>query len=133
MKIMIDTNVLISAILFPNGKAAQALIKALTPPCKPYVCDYILDELQRKFKEKFPDNTIELEEFLFNALKTIKVVNTPKYSIEEESLIRDIKDRPILRATKKSKIEYLLTGDKDFLEANIDSPKVISVVELINM
>ena len=133
MKIMIDTNVLISAILFPNGKAAQALIKALTPPCKPYVCDYILDELQRKFKEKFPDNTIELEEFLFNALKTIKVVNTPKYSIEEESLIRDIKDRPILRATKKSKIEYLLTGDKDFLEANIDNPKVISVVELINM
>ena len=133
MKIMIDTNVLISAILFPNGKAAQALIKALTPPCKPYVCDYILDELQRKFKEKFPDNTIELEEFSFNALKTIKVVNTPKYSIEEESLIRDIKDRPILRATKKSKIEYLLTGDKDFLEANIDNPKVISVVELINM
>ena len=133
MKIMIDTNVLISAILFPNGKAAQALIKAQTPPCKPYVCDYILDELQRKFKEKFPDNTIELEEFLFNALKTIKVVNTPKSSIEEESLIRDIKDRPILRATKKSKIEYLLTGDKDFLEANIDNPKVISVVELINM
>lgn len=133
MKIMIDTNVLISAILFPNGKAAQALIKALTPPCKPYVCDYILDELQRKFKEKFPDNTIELEEFLFKALKTIKVVNTPKSSIEEESLIRDIKDRPILRAAKKSKIEYLLTGDKDFLEANIDNPKVISVVELINM
>lgn len=133
MKIMIDTNVLISAILFPNGKTAQALIKALTPPCKPYVCDYILDELQRKFKEKFPDKTIELEEFLFNALKTIKVVNTPKSSIKEESLIRDIKDRPILRAAKKSKIEYLLTGDKDFLEANIDNPKAISVVELINM
>ena len=133
MRIMIDTNVLISAILFPNGKAAQALIKALAPPCKPYVCDYILDELQRKFKEKFPDHVNELEAFLFDALKIIKVVNTPKSSIEEEALIRDIKDRPILRAARYSKIEYLLTGDKDFLEADIDNPKVISVVELINM
>ena len=27
MKIMIDTNIVISAVLFPNGKAAQAFIK----------------------------------------------------------------------------------------------------------
>ena len=133
MRIMIDTNILISAILFPNGKAAQALIKVLAPPFKPYICDYILDELQRKFKEKFPDHIIELEAFLFDALKIINVVKTPKTSIEEETLIRDIKDRPILRAARSSKIEYLLTGDKDFLEANIDNPKVISVVEVINI
>lgn len=32
MKVMIDTNIIISAALFPNGKAAQAFYKALHPP-----------------------------------------------------------------------------------------------------
>ncbi len=29
MRVMIDTNIFISAILFPNGKASEALVKAL--------------------------------------------------------------------------------------------------------
>lgn len=29
MKVMIDTNIFISAALFPNGRAAEALLKAL--------------------------------------------------------------------------------------------------------
>lgn len=49
MKIMIDTNVIISAALFPNGKAAKAFFKAMMPPYEPIVCDYIVDELHRKF------------------------------------------------------------------------------------
>lgn len=40
MKIMIDTNVIISAILFPKGKAAQAFQKAVSVPYEPIVCDY---------------------------------------------------------------------------------------------
>ena len=66
MRIMIDTNIIISAALFPNGKVAKAYIKALLPPYHPMVCDYIVDELHRKFREKFPGRTTELEAFLFN-------------------------------------------------------------------
>ena len=32
MKIMVDTNVVISAALFPGGRAAQAFFKAMLPP-----------------------------------------------------------------------------------------------------
>lgn len=49
MKIMIDTNVIISAALFPNGNTAKAFFKAMMPPYEPIVCDYIVDELHRKF------------------------------------------------------------------------------------
>lgn len=35
MRVMIDTNIFISAALFPNGKAAVALNKALLPPYQP--------------------------------------------------------------------------------------------------
>ena len=61
MKIMLDTNIIISAALFPSGCAAKAFYKAMLPPYEPMVCDYVVDELYRKFREKFPDRLIELE------------------------------------------------------------------------
>lgn len=82
MKVMIDTNIIISAALFPNGKAAQAFLKALLFPYVPCVCDYVVDELHRKFREKFPDRVTELEAFLFNALSYIHVVSTPEEPAE---------------------------------------------------
>ena len=53
MTIMLDTNIIISAALFPNGRTAQAFFKALQPPYQPVICDYVVDELHRKFQEKF--------------------------------------------------------------------------------
>ncbi len=44
IKVMLDTNIFISAALFPKGKVAQAFIKAIQPPFQPYVCDYVIDE-----------------------------------------------------------------------------------------
>ena len=60
MKVMIDTNIFISAALFPNSRAAQALYKAMIAPYQPVTCDYVVDELHRKFREKFPDKIVEL-------------------------------------------------------------------------
>lgn len=55
MKVMIDTNIIISAALSPNGNAAKAFMKAVLPPYEPVVCDYIVDELHRFF-QKFSEN-----------------------------------------------------------------------------
>ena len=44
MMIMIDTNVIISAVLNPSGRSVEALIKALNKPFEPVVCSYILDK-----------------------------------------------------------------------------------------
>jgi predicted nucleic acid-binding protein len=37
MKVMIDTNIFISAALTPNGNAAKAFVKAMLPPYEPIV------------------------------------------------------------------------------------------------
>ena len=132
MKVMIDTNIIISAALSPNGNAAKAFIKAVLPPYEPVVCDYIVDELHRKFQEKFPRKTIELEAFLYNALQVITTVPTPEDEAEDEEKIRDIKDRPILRAARKANVTLLLTGDLDFLESDIQNPEIISAADFIN-
>ena len=120
MKVMIDTNIIISAALFPNGRAAQAFEKALCPPYQPLICDYIVDELHRKFRTKFPDRVTELEAFLFNALLYIRVVPTPMEETRMENAIRDPKDRPILRAALDAHADLLLTGDKDFFVSVAD-------------
>ena len=133
MKIMIDTNIIISAALFPKGKAAQAFLKALLPPYIPLVCDYVVDELHRKFREKFSDHVTELEAFLFNALTYIRVVPTPEDTIDVEKTIRDFKDRPILRAALKAQADLFLTGDKDFLESSVMNPRIINVSEFLDM
>lgn len=131
MKIMIDTNIFISAALFPSGKVSAALLKTFDPPFEAVICDYILDELHRKFKEKFPDKTDALEEFLSSILRFIEIVQTPKTENLEESKIRDIKDRPILRAALSAAVDCILTGDKDFLESSVENPKIISVQEFL--
>ena len=132
MKVMVDTNVIILAALFPSGRAAQAFYKAMLPPYEPIVCEYIVDELHRKFREKFPDRLTELEAFLFNALSFIKVVPTPEEEVVAESKVRDPKDRPILRAVLNAHVDLFLTGDKDFLESSITDPRIISVAAFLD-
>lgn len=131
MKVMIDTNIFISAALFPNGRVAAALMKALMPPYEPVVCDYVVDELHRKFREKFPDKMVELEAFLFTALQSIEVVPTPDEETDAELKIRDVKDRPILRAALDAGADLFLTGDKDFLESSVTDPRIISVNDFL--
>lgn len=131
MRVMIDTNIFISAVLFPDGKASAALTKALLPPYQPVTSDYVLGELRRKFEEKFPDRTHNLETFLHTALTVIEVVKTPKKILSDEALIRDEKDRPILRAALSSRIDFFLTGDKDFLESAVEDPRIISVADFL--
>lgn len=133
MKVMLDTNILISAALFPRGRAAQAFLKALQPPYQPLVCDYVIDELHRKFREKFPNRLTELEAFLFNALAFIKLVPTPEEAVSSEQKIRDPKDRPILRAALDAHADLFLTGDKDFLESSVTDPRIIAVSEFLDM
>lgn len=133
MRVMIDTNIFISAALFPNGRASQALMKALLPPFQPVTCEYVVDELHRKFQEKFPERITELEAFLYSAMDVIDVVKTPREVMEEELLIRDVKDRPILRAALSSNADFFLTGDKDFLESSVEDPRIISVAEFLSL
>ena len=84
MRIMIDTNIFISAALFPKGRVAEALFKAMMSPYQPVVCDYVIDELHRKFQEKFPTRTLEMEAFLYTALRSFEIVKTPEENLESE-------------------------------------------------
>ena len=133
MRVLVDTNILISAALSSNGTPYKAFLKAVTYPNKGIICDQNIEELRRIFNRKFPQKIPLLEHFLSIALLAMEVVPTPVEEAEEESHIRDVADRPILRAALNAKVDVLLTGDKDFLESGVLNPKIMTAAEFIAM
>lgn len=132
MKVLIDTNILISAALSNNGLPYQAFVKAVSYPNHGVICEQNIDEMRRIFNRKFPAKIQALESFLSLALLTLEIVPTPIEEQEIESKIRDINDRPILRAAMSAGADILLTGDKDFIESGILNPKVMTATEFVN-
>ena len=133
MKVFIDTNIFISAILFPNSKSSLAFTKALSYPFEPITSDYVIDELISKFNEKFDTHIKDLNDFLSVFISNITIIKTPALKLNKEAFIRDTKDMPILRAAIKANADYILTGDKDFLESGICKPTCISAADFLNL
>ena len=131
MRILIDTNVLISAILNPKGTPFQAYLKAVSFPNHALICDQNIEELRRIFNKKFPKRIDALNRFLSIALLSIEIVRIPTDETDSESLIRDTADRPILRAAIIANADILLTGDKDFLESGIDHPQILTPAQFL--
>ncbi len=133
IKVLIDTNVLISAALSDKGVPYQAYMKAVTYPYHGVICDQNVDELRKVFNRKFPAKIQLLDSFLAIALTVLQLVETPADEFEQEKAIRDVKDRPILRAAINNNVDILLTGDKDFLEADIERPRTITPTEFMEL
>ena len=131
MRVFIDTNILISAALFPGGTAAVAYEKAVLSPNSPIVSDYVIEEMRRVFARKFPGKLMALDSFLAALSSCVEIVATPDLEVSYESVVRDPNDRPILRAALASRADVILTGDKDLLESGIASPKMLSAGEFI--
>lgn len=135
MRCLLDTNILISAALFPNGVPWQAYMKAVSPPHDAVVCDYSLEEMRRVFNRKFPHKLPDYDRFVAMLVLSVEIAPTPtiEESVADERDIRDIDDRPILRAAIAAKVDGILTGDKDFLESGLTHPKMITAAEFMQM
>lgn len=129
MKVFLDTNILFSAILFPGSIPDKALQKALCYPYEAVTCDYVLDELRRNIKKKFPNKINALEKFFVALAFNITIVNV-SYDTDDPTIeIRDKNDKPVLKAAIESNCDILISGDKDFLEANLIHPKAITATD----
>ena len=127
LKILIDTNVLFSAILFPHSKPALALLHAARYH-DIVLCVYniyeLRDILNRKAPKALPDAEVLLAELSYELIPA---------TYNAEKLIRDAKDQPILNAAIISDVDIILTGDKDFLSLDMEHPRSITVAEFLEM
>jgi len=135
MKCLLDTNILVSAALFPDGAPARAFMRAVNPPFKAVVCDYSMDEMRRVFNKKFPHRLPEYDRFVSMTALSVEIVFTPpdEEAQESEGKIRDVKDRPILRTAIAVDADVIITGDKDFLEAGLAKPRAINAADFLKL
>lgn len=131
MRVLIDTNVLISAALNVNSVPFQAYTKAASYPNRGLISEQNVDEMKRIFNKKFPQRLASLDKFLSLALLTLELVPIPTEEAASEVQIRDVDDRPILRAAIEAGADVLLTGDKDFLESGVKSPAIMTPAEFL--
>lgn len=133
MKVMIDTNILFSSALNENGTPYKAYLKAVTYPNQAIICEQNVDELYRVFRKKFPDKMYLLDRFFSIAMMSLDVVKVPVIENTLENKIRDITDKPILRTAIHENVDILLTGDKDFLEADITALKIMTASQFLQL
>ena len=131
MRVMIDTNIFISSILFPNSLPAKVVEEVLYKH-KLVLCSQIIEELHEVFNRKFRNKTKNLEIFL--SCLSYELAYTPlKISKEEYPEIRDEKDLPILVSSIISDVDYFITGDKDFFDVEIERPEIILANEFLKI
>lgn len=127
MRILIDTNILISAILFPKSLIAKTLLY-ITDNHSIVFCDQNISELRevlrRKKPDKLPDAEVLLAEFSYELIPA---------AYHAEKLIRDAKDQPILNAAIIADVDVILTGDKGFLSLDMEHPRCINVAQFLEM
>jgi putative PIN family toxin of toxin-antitoxin system len=127
MRIMLDTNVLVSAAIQPNSKTARALWQAMQEHTL-IVCTYVLDELQDVFARKFPGQKAQLDSFL--SKMAYELCYTPRVNPNTPTM-RDEDDRPILQAAIDAEADAILTGDGDFHALALDRPIILSPADFL--
>lgn len=120
MKILLDTNVLISAFVF-GGTAGRLLETLLSSDHELYVSEYIDQEFKEKLIQKWPAKADKVYD-LYRSLSFYFCESTS----EKLGNLRDEKDIPVLSDALYHHIDVILTGDKDFLEANLDKPMIMT-------
>ena len=124
MRVMLDTNILVSAFVFRSRKI-YAAINFIVSHHELVLSSYVVDELKDVVARKFPKLVGALDEFLTTLSFTL--VYTPRAIPSGLFEIRDISDAPILYAAIIEGVDVLITGDKDFDDIEIDMPVIMTI------
>ncbi|MBA4198330.1 MAG: putative toxin-antitoxin system toxin component, PIN family [Chitinophaga sp.] len=110
MKIILDTNVYISALVF--NKKVQEFLEIVLELHEVYISPFILNELEEKLATKFSFTKEDISH-LSEHLKAIVKLVEPTGELSSSS--RDIDDNNILHLADFIQASVIITGDKDLL------------------
>ncbi|KGP75650.1 twitching motility protein PilT [Desulfosporosinus sp. Tol-M] len=123
MRVMIDTNILVSVLLFPSQQM-NTLIYKITTEHQLVLSSYVVDELLNVVRRKFKDK-LEAADLLLSQLP-YELVYTPEHMKPELFEIRDEKDYPVFYSAITEDVDVFITGDRDFEGLSLDKPEIIN-------
>lgn len=115
-RIVLDSNVILSAALFKNSSPRQAFDRAMTTG-QIMMSTATLAELQEIFNRPKFDRYLSKSlrtDFLNNLIAVIETVEI----IQSFSVCRDPKDDKFLELAVNGNADYIVTGDRDLLVLN---------------
>jgi putative PIN family toxin of toxin-antitoxin system len=110
-RIVIDTNILISGIVF-GGKPRQILNLLAEQSVIVIVAEEIITELRRKISSKFPEFIEDLNKVELLLKRDAVLIKLGAIHI---NVSRDNDDNKFIEAAILGKCSFIVTGDKDLL------------------
>ena len=121
-RVLVDTNVVISALLFPRSAPADVLAHVLASEHL-VLTQWIIDELHEVVSRKRPDLLPALETLLASIEFAMAELGQPD---PQAPVIADVDDQPILNAAISADVDVIVTGDKHFLALSLTRPQLLT-------
>lgn len=128
MRVMLDTNVLLSALLFP-GRRMDDMMRCIFEQHRLVLSSFVLDELLYVVRRKFPAKVQAIDRLLSSM--SYELVYTPAEMEQGLFEIRDAKDYPVLYTAIAEGVDVLITGDKDFAAVDVEHPQILTPAEFM--
>ena len=129
MKIVIDTNVVASAIFF-GGKPRELLEMLVSKKLDAYASAEIVDEYKETVEElrnRYPERSVAVP--LTAIISAMKIIE-PSSHVE---ICRDPDDNKFIDCACDAKCIYIVSGDKDLLSVKkYNNIKIVTVAEFLS-
>jgi putative PIN family toxin of toxin-antitoxin system len=130
LRLVVDTNILVSAALKPDGLQRTVLLLAITKPARLYVSNAILTEYQdvlsrpefqirKSLRQQFLD-MIRKRAHLVNPVRAIQVANDPE-------------DDKFIECADAARADYLVTGNMRHFPKFWKNTKVVTSREFLSL
>lgn len=128
MRVMLDTNVLLSTLLFPSERMDR-MMRCIFEEHRLVLSSFVVEELGYVINRKFPAKAAAVDRLL--SAMSYELVYTPQVMDRSWFDIRDPKDYPVLYTAILEDVDVLITGDKDFADIEIEHPEIMTPAEFI--
>lgn len=130
IKIVLDTNVLVSAVLSPNGKPAKILNMVKTGDLQLIISSEIINEIkdvflypQIKKRNPFLQTLQQIEKFLGDLLKFAEIT----LGECKVNVVSDASDNKFLECALEGEANFIISGDK-----HLKALRVFEGIEIID-
>lgn len=128
LRLVLDTNVVISAALRPDGMPRTALLLAITRPARLYVSQPILDEYASVLARPGLQIRKGLQLQILQLIRNRGSLIAPKVRIQ---VAKDPDDDMFIECADAARADYLVTGNQKHFPRFWKATKVITARELI--
>jgi len=130
LRLVLDTNVLISAALKPEGLQRTAFLLAITRPARLYVSEPIVEEYSDVLARRELRIRREARWQLLQLIKNCSLLVTPRCRLE---IAGDPDDNIFLECADAARADYLITGNLRHFPRHWKQTKVVTAREFIEI